>query len=67
VEAAPKFASKKLTIDLHNVTFADRDGKQVLRAIYAQTHARLIATTPWAQFLAQEVTTSKTENVEEGE
>lgn len=67
LEAAPRLQSKKLVIDLHNVTYADANGKQVLRDIYAQTHAELVATTPWTQFLAEEVTANKTAVVEEGE
>jgi len=67
VETAPRLESRKLVIDLHNVTYADANGKQVLRDIYAQTHADLIASTPWTQFLAEEVTASKTAVVEEGE
>ena len=67
VEAAPRLASKKLTIDLHSVTYADAAGKQVLRSIYDQTHADLIATTPWTQFLVEEVTANKSVQVEEGE
>ncbi|MBW8870493.1 MAG: hypothetical protein JF563_06925 [Acidobacteriales bacterium] len=66
-EAAPLLQSKKLVIDLHNVTYADATGKQVLRSIYAQTHAELVATTPWTQFLAEEVTAEKTAVLEEGE
>ena len=67
LEAAPRLQSKKLVIDLHNVTYADASGKQVLRDIYAQTHAELVATTPWTQFLAEEVSACKTALVEEGE
>jgi hypothetical protein len=67
LEAAPRLQSKKLVIDLHNVTYADANGKQVLRGIYAQTHAELVATTPWTQFLAEEVTAQKTAVLEEGE
>jgi len=67
LEAAPRLQSRKLVIDLHNVTYADASGKQVLRGIYAQTHAELVATTPWTQFLAEEVTANKTVEVEEGE
>ena len=67
VETAPRAASKKLVIDLHNVTYADANGKQVLRDIYSQTHAELVATTPWTQFLAEEVTANKAVSVEEGE
>ena len=67
VETAPRLASRKLIIDLHNVTYADATGKQVLRTIYAQTRAEFITNTPWAQFLAEEVTANKSVNVEEGD
>lgn len=65
-ETAPTLQSKKLVIDLHNVTYADASGKQVLRDIYAQTHAELVASTPWTQFLVEEVTANEA-MVEEGE
>ncbi len=58
VETAPQLGQKTLSIDLRNVIFADAGGKQVLRDIYAQTHARLIANSPWAQYLAEEITHS---------
>jgi hypothetical protein len=67
VETAPQLVSKKLVIDLHNVTYADAAGKQVLRAIYNQTHADLIANTPWTQSLAEEVSARKEVNVGKGE
>ena len=66
-ETAPRLASRQLVIDLHNVTYADANGKQVLRTIYAQTGAQLVTNTPWAQFLAEEVTAVKAMNVEEGD
>ena len=56
VETAPQLASKKLIIDLHNVTYADSVGKKVLKSIFDQTHAEFVANTPWAQFLVEEVT-----------
>jgi hypothetical protein len=67
IETAPRLQSKKLVIDLHNVTYADASGKQVLRGIYAQTQAELVAGTPWTQFLMEEVTANKEAMVEEGE
>ena len=67
VEEAPRLTSKKVVIDIHNVTYADAAGKNVLRTIYAQTHAAFITNTPWAQFLADEVTASKAATVEEGD
>jgi hypothetical protein len=59
VETAPKLGTKALAIDLKNVTYADAPGKQALREIYAQTHARLTATSPWAQYLAEEIKQSE--------
>jgi anti-anti-sigma regulatory factor len=54
-ETAPQLGSKTLSIDLQNVTYADAQGKQVLRDIYTQTHATLVANSPWAQYLAEEI------------
>jgi hypothetical protein len=45
-----------LSIDIQQVTYADAGGKEALRDIYAQTHATLIAISPWAQYLAEEIT-----------
>ena len=59
METAPQLGKRTLSIDLRNVIFADAAGKQVLREIYAQTHAKLIASSPWAQYLAEEITRSE--------
>jgi hypothetical protein len=59
VETFPQLGEKAVTIDLRNVIYADAFGKQVLREIYAQTHATLIASSPWAQYLAEEITQSQ--------
>ena len=56
VETAPQLGRRTFAIDLRNVTYADAHGKQVLGEIYAQTHARLVASSPWAQYLAEEIT-----------
>ena len=58
METAPQLGTKTLSIDLQNLIYADAGGKQLLREIYAQTHARLIASSPWAQYLAEEITQS---------
>ncbi len=63
-EATSQLASRKLTIDLRNVIYADVRGKQVLRAIYSQTGAALLTSTPWTQFLAAEVAATRAETVE---
>jgi len=52
---APLLATKELSIDLCNVTYADAGGKKVLCAIHAQTGARLVASTPLTQHLAAEI------------
>jgi hypothetical protein len=59
LETAPFLGQKSLTIDLKNVMYADASGKQVLREIYSQTHAKLIANSPWAQYLADEIVQSQ--------
>lgn len=59
VEAAAHLGNRTVSIDLRNVTYADAPGKQLLRDIYAQTHATLIASSPWAQYLAEEITQSQ--------
>jgi len=60
VDLAPRLNNRTLSIDLRNVIFADASGKQVLREIYGQTHARLIASSPWAHYLAEEITQPET-------
>ena len=57
-EIAPQLGQKTLSIDLQNVIYADAPGKQVLREIYGQTQAKLIASSPWTQYLAEEITRS---------
>jgi hypothetical protein len=59
VETAPQLGERPLSIDLRNVIYADAAGTQLLREIYSQTHARLIASSPWAQYLAQEIMQSQ--------
>lgn len=55
-ETAPKILSKKLIVDLQNVTYADVAGKRVLQKIYVQTNAQFVAVSPSTQFLAEEIT-----------
>jgi len=54
-EKASAAAQKKLSLDLRETTFADAGGMRVLRAIYSQTGAAILAGTPWTQYLADEV------------
>ncbi len=55
LQTAPRLGPKDVSIDLRNVTFADEAGKRVLRDIYAQTQANFVASTPWSQYLAEEI------------
>jgi anti-anti-sigma regulatory factor len=58
-QTAPALHARKLSLDLRETTFADAGGIRILQAIYSQTGARIIAGTPWTQYLAEEVTASK--------
>ncbi len=55
VETAPRIGSRKVSIDLKNVTYADRAGKGVLRSIFSQSGAELVASSLGIQDLADEV------------
>jgi hypothetical protein len=54
-DTAPQLGTKTLSIDLQNVIYADVPGKKLLRDIYSQTRANLVASSPWAQYLAEEI------------
>jgi anti-anti-sigma regulatory factor len=56
METAPRLGSKKVSIDLRNVTYADASGKRVLRDIFSQSGAELIANPLGIQDLTGEVT-----------
>jgi anti-anti-sigma regulatory factor len=60
-ETVPSLASRKVSLDLRETTYADAGGIRVLRAIYSQTEAAILTSTPWTQYLADEVT-RKNEN-----
>jgi anti-anti-sigma regulatory factor len=64
-EKAPLLESRKLLVDLSNVTYSDAVGTRVLGAIYAQTAAELITGTPWTQYLAEEVRRNSAQPIEE--
>jgi anti-anti-sigma regulatory factor len=55
VDEAPRLTSRKLVVDISNVIFADADGTRVLRDIYSQARPRIVATTPWTQYLAEQM------------
>jgi hypothetical protein len=65
-ELAPSLAARKLLIDLCNATYADPSGIQVLREIYSRSNAQLITSTPWTEYLADEITRTNTQSEELG-
>jgi hypothetical protein len=64
---APTVGKRKLVIDLCNTTYADEGGIGILREIYLTTASELVTSSPWTQYLAEEVTrpTTASENAEE--
>jgi hypothetical protein len=66
VETAPRLAARKLSLDLRNVTYADALGKQALRDIHAQSGAELVVSTPWTQYLAEEIRKNEPNSEMEG-
>lgn|ERR1035437_3778872 len=65
LEIVPRLGQKKVSIDLRNVTYADAAGKQVLSKIYAQANAELVTSTPWTQYLAEEIVGSNVDRSDE--
>jgi len=59
-ETAPRLGSKKLLLNLHDLTFSDEEGKQALREIVAQTRAEISSSTPLTNHLAQELSIPRT-------
>lgn len=54
-ETVPQLKSRKLVIDLRNITYADSAGTEVLKRIYTQSRAKLLAASPWTEYLAREI------------
>lgn len=63
-ETLPKLASKSLSLDLRETTYADAGGIRSLRTIYFQTHAAILTSTPWTQYLAEEITRTNDNPIE---
>ncbi len=55
-QTSPAMKAKHLSLDLRDTAYVDGSGIRILRAIYSQTGARILAPTSWAQYLAEEVT-----------
>jgi anti-anti-sigma regulatory factor len=54
-EVAERVNARPVSVDLRSLTYADEDGKRVLREIETQTGAALMATTPWTKHLVAEI------------
>jgi hypothetical protein len=54
-DLAPVLGERKVSIDLSNATYADDAGIYVLRTIYHSTATELVTSSPWTQYLAEEV------------
>lgn len=54
-QTSPSLASRKLSLDLRETTYADASGIRSLRAIYAETKATILSSTPWTRYLAEEI------------
>ena len=63
METTPRLGARKLSLDLRNVTYSDAGGEQVLREIFAQTNAELVTSTPWTQYLAEQIKNSKSTRI----
>jgi hypothetical protein len=64
-QTSPRLAFSQLSIDLRELTYADFRGTEVLRNIYAQTHADLIADSAWTKHLAEEIKSRMNDAVEQ--
>jgi anti-anti-sigma regulatory factor len=63
-QTAPALHQRRLSLDLRETTFADAGGIRILHAIYSQTGARILAGTPWTQYLADEITANNSNSME---
>ena len=63
VETAPRVSGKRLVIDLRGVTYADASATQLLREMYEQSNAQVIAGTVWTQSLAEYIQGGESQKV----
>lgn len=55
VDTAPGVGSRKLSIDLRDVTYVDAGGKRVLANMYGRQNVELLTGSTWTQYLAKEI------------
>ncbi|HSZ18129.1 MAG TPA: hypothetical protein VK764_13580 [Terracidiphilus sp.] len=61
VETAPRLGSRKLSLDIRNVTYADAAGKRALKNIFSHSDAELVADSLGIQDLANELSGVKSQ------
>lgn len=54
-EAAKRRNGRAVSLDLRDVTYSDAEGKKLLKGIYAETQAEIVAGSQWTEHLAQEI------------
>ena len=54
----PSLTGKKLSVDLCDISYIDREGRGILADIYRQTHAQFETNTPLMGYFAQEARSS---------
>ncbi|KAA6464871.1 hypothetical protein DYQ86_02635 [Acidobacteria bacterium AB60] len=54
-DVAPRLNERFLSLDLRNLTYSDASGKNLLRTIYHETGAEIVTSSPWSQYLADEI------------
>jgi ABC-type transporter Mla MlaB component len=64
---APSLGSKKLRIDLRDVTHVDGKGREFLAEMYRETGADFLADTPMSKYFAQQARNENHKGVREGE
>lgn len=66
VETAPQLQSRELILDLRNITYADSAGTETLKRIYTQSQAKLLAASPWTEYLANEIRKASSKDATRG-
>jgi hypothetical protein len=54
-DVEPTVGTRKITLDLCNTTYADTAGIDILRKIFRSTAAEVVTSSPWTQYLAEEI------------
>jgi hypothetical protein len=54
----PSLGERKLSVDLCDVSYIDREGRRVLAEMYRQTQAQFETDTPLAEYFAEEARAS---------